>query len=279
MAGDRARTWFIAVAALGFVIGACSSGDDPISAGGDTGTSDEISADTSADLSTGAAESSVADGSTTAAADDESPLGSTVVATEPIRDDALPGEAFDLFPYADAEMTVVGVASDDVLNVRVGPGTEYRIATTLDPMSVGEAIATGRNRSVDSGIWAEVRVADTVGWANTQYLLQSGRVDDDTAALYPMPEQRPVDASLAAIGRSVAEEYASIGPTSTIVLVDGPNEGDLASVTLDVIGLGDDSVGGYRVTVFAERFQGGYQVRTVETTTLCSRGVTDGVCL
>lgn len=271
MAGDRGSRSWAAVAAPGFLavtllLGACGTGDDDL-----VGASDSSETTVAEPM----AETDVAEdlSSTT----DTAAIGSGT--TEPLEDEALPGEVVDLFPYAGAPLTVIGVEVSDVLHVRVGPGPEYDVVTDLAPTSTAEAVATGRNRSVNSGIWAEVRVGDQIGWANTAYLLQSGRVDDDTAALYPTPQLRPDAASLSDLGRLVAEEYVSAEPMSKVILVDGPHHGDVGSVSYDVIGLGDDSVGGYRITVHAERSDLGYRVRSVEATTLCARGVDGGLCV
>ena len=109
-----------------------------------------------------------------------------------------------------------------------------------------------------------------------------GRTTDDTAALYPTPADRPAAETMLEIGQLVAEVHASDSPPSEIVVVDGPSVGDLGEITVDVLGLGDDSLGGVRLHVFAEPLPDGetFQVRTVETTLLCTRGVTDdGFCL
>ena len=57
-----------------------------------------------------------------------------------------------------------------------------------------------------------------------------------------------------------------------------PSVGDLGEVTYDVIGLGDDSVRGYRLHVFGEGLGagGGFYLKSVEARVLCARGVTAG---
>ena len=60
---------------------------------------------------------------------------------------------------------------------------------------------------------------------------------------------------------------------------DGGGCVDLGEIAVDVIGLGDDSVGGYRLRIFAEEGPDTFTVRTVERTTFCSRGAgDDGLC-
>lgn len=267
MAGDGHGRLLIGVAALAMTLGACGGDSDDGAA----------AADVVADAESALDDTALAADRDTELAD--STVGATSVPSKPLAEDALPGETFDLFPAAGAAMTVVGVEVGDVLNVRVGPGPEYDVVTTLAPTSNGDALATGRNRSVDSGIWAEVEIGDIVGWSNTAYLLQAGSVDDDTTNLYPTAADHPIDVSLEALGHDVADAYASIDPSSRVVVVDGPNLDDLSTITIDVLGLGDDSVGGYRVAVYAESFDAGFRVRTVEATTLCTRGVDGGMCV
>lgn len=173
------------------------------------------------------------------------------------------------------------VAADDTLNVRSGPGVDFEVLVELEPLATG-VVATGHNRSLgEAGFWSEITVDGVTGWANTRYLLQPGEVRDITAELYPTPADRPSAETMLELAELVGGAVASEEPPSDIVVVDGPTVGDLGEVTVDVIGLGDDAVGGMRLTVFAEPAPGGesFTVRTVEATTLCSRGVTDdGLC-
>lgn len=194
----------------------------------------------------------------------------------------LPGERVEIFPYQGAKLAVVGVAADDTLNVRSGPGTEFDVVYDLPPTAMN-ATATGHNRSVgDAGFWSEISADGRTGWASTSFLLQPGQVNDVTASMFPTPADRPTAKTMAELGQAVARMRASEEPKSKIVVVEHPTVGDLGEVTVDVIGLGDDSVGGERLKIFAEPGPRGesFTVRTVEATTFCSRGVTDnGLCV
>ena len=176
---------------------------------------------------------------------------------------------------------MVGVASDDELNVRSGPGVDFPTQFRLAPLST-EAVATGHNRVISgSGSWSEVRVGDRIGWASSAYLMQPGEVDDITARLYPDPSDRPTAPTLAELGISAAPTSNADTGDLTVVIVDGPTRGDLGEVTVDVLGFADDAVGGERLRVFAERSpNGGYTLRTVERTVLCRRAVDgNGLCV
>lgn len=196
----------------------------------------------------------------------------------------LPGERIEIYPYEGARLAVVGVAADDTLNVRTGPGTDYPVAFTLEPLA-NDIRATGHNR-IGEGAWAEVDVGGRTGWASLAFLLQPGLVDDVTARWYPSPSDRPSATTMTALAQAVERRWRqeSIGsdgseePGSRVVVVDGPHSGDLGEVTIDVLGLQDDALGAVRLHVFAERAAGRFTVRTVEVTELCRRGVTDGKC-
>lgn len=219
---------------------------------------------------------------------DASPGGTTPVdePTEPVEPTEptqpaeppaeLPGEPFDLAPEAGAELAVVGVAADDVLNVREAPGVEYAVVAELDPLAT-DVTATGEARQLDDGqVWVEVETGDGPGWANLSYLAYPGRVDDITSQLGDLPS----GTDLVAVAEEVAEIRApSAEGNPTVTVVDGPHEGDLAEIVVDVLGLADDSVLGERLHVFARVDGDRYTVRTVEAMALCARGVTDGLCL
>lgn len=203
-------------------------------------------------------------------------------ATTTIGGEELPGERLEIFPYEGVTLSVVGVAADDKLNVRSGPGVSFAVVFELEPLAAG-VTATGHNRSIEGGgVWGEIRSANRTGWANTSFLLQPGRTDDVTSQVLARASSRPRAETMAQLGRTVARTRASDSPRSRITVVDGPTSGDLSEITVDVIGLGDDSIGGERLKVFAEPASSGagFSLRRVEGTLLCSRGVTDtGLCV
>ena len=83
------------------------------------------------------------------------------------------------------------------------------------------------------------------------------------------------------LGLLVAESYASDDPPSLVVQAWGPWPDVPAEVIYDVIGIGDDSVAGYRFHVFARPAESGegFVLRTIERTTFCSRGVDGEQCI
>lgn len=205
----------------------------------------------------------------------------TTAATTTTSDDELPGEPIDFGPQAGDEVAVVGVAHDDVLNVRAAPGTDSEIVAELPPTATG-LIATGRARSLPESIWFEVDADGVTGWVSSAFVGYLGLTDDATADVIAALGETPGAETMLDLGLIVAEVMASDEPPPRIVMSVAPSVGDLGEVTYDVVGLGDDALGGVRLHVFGDPAEGGeaFVLSNVERTFICSRGVTaDGFCL
>lgn len=192
----------------------------------------------------------------------------------------LAGEPIDFGPADGDILMVVGVRHNDVLNLRAGPGTGQPIIGEIPP-TYSELEAQGNTRDLSPGFWIEVDYEGTTGWVNLRYVAYEGVVTDETSTVVAELGERPVEPTMIDLGELVASVFASeADPESAIVQVTPVSTGDLAEVTFDVVGIGDDSVLGSRLHVFAEKVAGGFSLRSVEVTTLCARGVTaDGLCV
>jgi hypothetical protein len=261
-----------AVTALTLLAAACSSDGDNVEAGA-TSTSTSVPDPATTDPATTTAPTSTTTSTTT-------------VAPTTIPDDDLPGDSFDAAPAAGRSVAVVGVRHDDVLNVRSAPGTDNDIVAELPPTSA-DAVATGRARLLPSSIWWEVTTADgIVGWISSRFTAQIGPTTDTTAQVIADMGTTPQAATIADLGRLVAEAADNDPdvPTDIVMSVDADETGDLAEVTFDVIGLGDDAVRGIRLHVFGQPLESGdgFELRTVEATDLCDpvRGPAEpaGIC-
>lgn len=208
---------------------------------------------------------------TTAPEDPETP---TTTAPSP----TLPGQPIDLgWPASGDVLAVIGVAHDDVLNLRQAPGTDQTILAGLSP-TAADLVATGRSRSLPNSIWHEVAAEKETGWVSGAFVAYAGATDDVTAGIVSKIG-RPSAASMDALGRLVAEQVGD-EEVSRITVTVAPSSGALGEVTLDVVGSEDDSVRGVRLVVFGEPLADGFSLRTVEQMVLCGRGVTqDGFCL
>ena len=231
--------------------------------------------------------------------------------------DSLPGEPYEWGPAEGTLLSVVGVPHDEVLIVHDVPSGQ--MIATLDISNpyesqllvreapsgkviasfdspTGGIVATGRTRRVpDAGwteaVWNEVRVAGLTGWTRAIYLAPIGLTGDLTAHLIDIIGETPMANTLIELGLIVGEAMASDEPPSRVVVVTRPIVFEaLGEVTVDVLNLGDDSLLGFRLHVFAtpgaddwmSENPGPFTLRTVERTILCysARGVTaDGLCV
>lgn len=198
--------------------------------------------------------------------------------TETIAGDELPGVPVQVYAPG-AALPVVGVEFDDVLNIRSLPGTDGDVVGGVDP--TGEVTATGGARDVDGSRWVEVTVDTTTGWVSARFLASgTGPVEDRTALAIERHAGVPTATSMPELAQVVADALAPDGVTPQVSTAVAATSGDLDEITVDSLGLEDDSILGYRLHVFAIEDSGVYSLRTVEATTLCARGVTpDGLCV
>ncbi|NNE73036.1 MAG: SH3 domain-containing protein [Acidimicrobiales bacterium] len=216
--------------------------------------------------------------SSTASSTTDAPTTTTASTTTAPTTPTLPGEPFEGFIEAGDELGVMGVAFDDVLNVRASPGTDQPIIATLAPTAEG-VVATGEERRLSS-IWYEIQTDSGTGWVGSSFVAYVGAVDDATAEY--LAAGGPTEAeTIAELGELVAAEYASEDPASRIVQTVAPSTGDLNEVTYDVVGLGDDSGAGYRLHLFVLESEDGegFVLRTIERTAFCSRGLSGELCV
>lgn len=261
------------LAVLMLVAAACSDSSTTSTTGGET-------ADTTAPPPTTAVVTTTTTVTTTQpSAITEAP---TTTTTEPVpTTTGLPGEPFDHPFFMEGDVLgVIGVASDDVLNVRSAPGIDQEIVARLDPLAES-VVVIGPSRALSASQWIEVRVNGTNGWVNSGFLAYIGLTDDITAGVSSQLGEFPQAESMIDLGAMVAATRASEDPPSTISVTSGPTPGDLGKIIYDVVGLGDDAQLGERVHVFGRPLDGGgFELVSVEGTALCSRAVTpDGLCV
>ncbi|HSJ28767.1 MAG TPA: SH3 domain-containing protein [Acidimicrobiia bacterium] len=191
----------------------------------------------------------------------------------------LPGEPIDFGPREGDTLAVIGVAHDDVLNLRAAPGADQDIVAEI-PNLYDDLTALGNTRDLGDAFWIEVDFEGTTGWVHMSFIGYIGVTDDATSHVVATLGDGPYAETMLDIGLIVAETFASDEPASNIVLTVSPTVGDLGEVTYDVIGIGDDAVRGFRVHVFGQPDDETFGLKSVEVTTLCGRGVNDeGLCL
>lgn len=110
-----------------------------------------------------------------------------------------------------------------------------------------------------------------------------GGTDDITSRVVEILGSIPSAETMTALGHLVANALVPDEGEGApqISVVEGPVVGDLGEITLDVVGLADDSILGYRLRIFAHppQAEGGFTLKTVERTLLCRRGVSGELCL
>ncbi|MEZ5411780.1 MAG: SH3 domain-containing protein [Acidimicrobiales bacterium] len=213
--------------------------------------------------------------------------GSTAPSASAGADGDLPGEPFDLdFPRQGDRLAVVGVAHDDVLNLRARPGADQPIVETLAPLA-DDVEATGRKRLLpdQAGIWAEVTHGPARGWVNASYLGYLGVVDDWTSQAVEANGGRvPSGASMEALGATVIEVFVHADPADNprvVQVAPAAEGGDLGAITYDVAGFLDDAQLGVRLALAGSpQPGGGFTLAAMEATALCRRGVDEArACL
>ena len=255
-----------------------------------------------------------------AAVEDASePEGAAAVEDAPVPEDTgtaavLPGEPYEFGPPEGAGLAIVGVAHDSALNVRDVPNGE--ISARLDNVMDGVrdpvlivrdagsddivatldlrqgVVATGNTRKLPTTIWYEVRIGDLVGWASGAYLAPLGADRDATAEVVEALGGTPTADTLSDIGLLVSGVFGSSGEVqSRTTVASRPVVFEaVGEITLDVLGLPDDAVRGYRVNVAADAGAedwtqddaGPFTLRSVTVTPICDshRGVSEeGLCL
>ncbi len=108
--------------------------------------------------------------------------------------------------------TVVGVADDDILNMRAGPGVEFFKVGALAPGTEADVVDRGRHSS-DGGFWQVVRNAEgDVGWVNAAFLADSATLGDRS------PQEQLADTFVRFAARPSDATFADLPLADTVAL-------------------------------------------------------------
>jgi hypothetical protein len=262
------RSAFAAVAVSLFVVGAC--GGEAAST-----TTTMPSTTTAAPTTTSAPATTTTMPSTTTAA---APTTTHLPETTTAGTSDLPGEPIEFGPVAGDTLAVVGVAHDDVLNLRAAPGADQDILEGIPP-TYDSLAAVGQTRELPGSFWIAVDYQGTEGWVNLRYVGYLGDTTDVTHTVIEQLGGPPGAETMLELGLIVAEGIAS-NPSADIVMSVAPSVGDLGEVTIDVTGFEDDSVRGSRLHVFGQPIDEAFLLASVEGTAICARGVdSSGACV
>lgn len=253
--------------ALALVLTACASTADTTPTTAQPTTTSTASTTTSPTTTEPTTTTSTTTSSTTSTSSTTAPAPTTTT---------LPGEPIFSFPAAGDVLGVVGVRYDDMLNVRAAPGTDQPIVATLPP-TFDDIRALGEARRLTQSIWYLVDIDGTEGWVSARFVAFLGNTDDITSSIVSELGEIPSAASMDALAEIVADTQVSTDPASVVTTTVAASTGDLGEITIDIIGLGDDSVFGLRLVIFGQSEDGGvtFGLKSVESTALCGRGVTE----
>ncbi|MDH3307348.1 MAG: SH3 domain-containing protein [Acidimicrobiia bacterium] len=258
--------------ALAVLVASCS-GD----AAGPT-TSTTTTQATTTTFATTTTTSTTMPSSTTTTTDPTGPVTTTTTVPAATTTTTLGGAPIDIGPRAGDVLAVVGVRYDDALNLRERPGTNQSILTTLEPL-FDDIVAEGEAWQLSRSIWYEVTAKGKTGWVSARYVGYLGGVDDLTSRVIDLLGETPEASTMLDLGLTVAAVFESEEPASATTVTVAPSTGDLGEITLDVVGIGDDAIRGFRLVVFGTPDGGRFVLKSVEAQTLCDRGVDpNGLC-
>ncbi len=264
---------------LGVVAAACGDRAEDASTTQPRAIATTITASTSSSAPTTAAPPITTVAATTTVSATTTGVSTTIPRSTTTR---LAGEPID-GPPEGAVLGVMGVAHDDVLNVRAGPGVAQDIIATLDPLA-DNVVAAGRAWLLPGSIWYEVTVEGTTGWANSRFLTAFAFTDDASSEVVSLLGARtPRAETMLDLGLMVAEAFVfeTEDATPRITVTVAPAFGELGEVTYDVVGFADDSIAGFRLHIVGAPDGEGFSLVGVERTFMCHsyRGISpDGLC-
>ena len=275
--------------ALGVVIlvallaGSCSS---------DNGSSPANEAETALDSESSPADEPSSDSGT--ALESESPAASpepepTRVLPTP-RPAATPaGQSINHFaPEPNDPIAVYGVAEGERLPMYALPGLQHLVVaeipnTAEDVFGLGEAFQTE-----DGLIWWLMRWDRFQGWVLPGVAYRGLDTDITNQVIDGSVAGPPTAASMTDLALLVAEQFLTAEPSAEAVLVASTGDDIIGHTTVDrtaivdVVGLGDDSVAGFRLLVSGDASAGQatqIELTSVHQISLCWRGVSpEGLC-
>ncbi len=191
------------------------------------------------------------------------------------------GEEAELFAQKGENFIVVGVAYNDLLNLRATPSASAEILLGARPTG-DELTSTGRTWEVSGSYWYEVEFRGETGWINSRFVAYEGLTFDETSDVVAANDgELPAAETLIDLADFVSQQFVSQDVQSEVIQVSEVEIGDLYTVTYDVIGLADDAAKGSRLQVFGVEDESGEAIvlKSVEVTDLCLRGAGDQGCV
>ena len=255
------------------------AGGEPITPGEETTLEAQETTEADAD------EDDPEESETEAPAEPELPPGGGERMEEGDFDESVHGESQETF-YSEegAEVGVAGVLPEDVpLEIHAEPTPEVEVVAELEPTDA--VVLGGHERShaasENEGSWVEIQLADGYGWVHQDNLYYFGQNADVTEDYIDHIDPDPSSEDIAeSVGEHVIAEWDSEGAVGDWRLVTTPEDQGEDFYRVDVVGMMDDAQAGYRLFVYVEETEAGQELVQVESTMLCSRGVSEeGLCV
>lgn len=199
----------------------------------------------------------------------------------PVPAPTLEGRSVELDePVVRAEAVLIGVPVDDTVRVRALPGAEQPVAGELTADEsvdlLGEAFETA-----DGVTWWQIRRAGIQGWVERTNIALLGAPEVVTGELPAGLDESARFDSAEDAAAAVADAFlGERGADQTVVVWTASVQNALSSATVavDLLGVQDDSIVGYRLLV-AVADSDGWQPVSVTQLPLCARGVApSGLC-
>ena len=201
------------------------------------------------------------------------------VEVEPSSPDETADPADPWAPPAGADLTVVMVGHDELLNIRESPGTDSPIvATTLG------VLAGGESRWIDDGsVWWSVQFEGDVGWVDSRFVARVGEYDDVTDEVLArsggIPEaETGMDLAVRAVAALMGDDPEDVELMSPARSLGSGQR----TLTVDMIGFADEMARGFRARAVTEATASGETLALVslELAPICRQDVgSDGRCL
>lgn len=192
------------------------------------------------------------------------------------------GELLESFDRASAGAIVaIGLEPEDSLPIYALPGDQNPIIGEIpgnasDVSALGEAV-----RTEDGQTWQLLQHDGKQGWVQ-RGVVYVGLVEDITAEV-AAEASSVVSSSIDELALQAAEQFVPEGSRAVLVEPAEFASGFTGTAIVDIAGLQDDSVAGYRlhVTASGNASQGSeFEFVSVTRTLLCFRGVSaEGVCV
>lgn len=200
------------------------------------------------------------------------------------------GGPIDFGPAEGQPLAVISVRYDDELNFRAGPGTGEDIVRRVAPLDDTVITAAGEAWAFERSVWWKVVIDGEEMWANQSFLGMLGATTSVFGDVEASLDTLEYD-SLQDLTDAIADARTIEEPAPDLEYVTEPlsfDSGD-AFVVVDFVGFLDDALRGERLRIEAEVIVGddadevgvpiGVRLTGVESTSICARGVTEGLCL